>query len=456
MLVHSALMFFSVFSVALLVAAVSGCSDSAGGSTPVPPRVILSTDVANGLIDTHGAQGSCPVSFDAAASYFNDSDYQPQDVDDGLALAAALNLDAAGLLRVEGVVPTYGNATLPPTMLVARQIVVDLKGRGDIPVVPGAMAPAAQVLRAAPRWFDDREVAIAGPAGSFAASCRNAGVDFMRRRLMDLEEPVSLLAVGPLTDVACLLTIYPDVASSIAEIVVLGSRVEGDSLTVNGKVVNDFNFRTDPLGGAMLLAAATSPRVPIRLMAFRLTGQTSQDGDVIVLDASTLHGPDPPTEASQRSLAWLTDSAEPRQEFWSGIFGTPEGPFDQYVVAAVVWPDLFDCRPGLAYVQMCPVPAWSAEYPVDADGQPTEHPFNAEDNPCVDHGSANGGSLAAVPAQLVVALGSDASQPLVRGLPGVDGNIPDLGPARQVTVCVDFADATARRDFEDLLLEYTW
>jgi inosine-uridine nucleoside N-ribohydrolase len=443
--------------LAATLCALCACNDSAGGSEPRPPRVIFSTDVANGLIDTHGGQGSCPVSFKASSPYARDTDFAPQDVDDGFALAMALNMDAAGLVRVDAVVPTYGNASLPAEMIVARKIAQDLKGRDDLPIVPGSAAPAAQVLRASPQWFDGADVPLAGAAGSFAAACRNSGVDLMRQRLLDRREPMTILAIGPLTDVACLLTIYPEVAPFVREIIVLASRIEGDSLAVNGKIVNDFNFRLDPLAGALLLAAETTPQVPIRLMAFRLTGQTSQADDLIALDASTLEGPSPPTPESMRSLSWLLESSEPRNAFWSGIFGTPEGPFDQYALLAAVRPDLFDCRAGRAYVEQCPFPAWSAQYPTDANGEPTEEPYNTTDNPCTDHGSEHGASLSQVPAQLVVTLDSGDDGRLVRGTTGIDGNIPPLeSSAREVTVCVDFASAAARRDFEDLLLAYTW
>jgi inosine-uridine nucleoside N-ribohydrolase len=445
------------FGLAAAVCGLSACTDSAGGSAPQPPRVIFSTDVANGLIDTHGGQGSCPVSFSASWPYMNDTDFTPQDVDDGFTLAMALNMDAADLVRVAAIVPTYGNASLPAEMIVARQITWNLKGRTDIPIVPGAMAPAGQVLRAAPQWFDGEDVPIASADGSFAAACRNSGVDLMRQQLLDRREPTTLLAIGPLTDVACLMTLYPDVAPFVREIIVLGSRVEGDSLTVNGKVVNDFNVRIDPLAGALLLAAEAARAVPIRLMAFRLTGQTSQADDLIALDASTLTGPTPPTPESMRSLSWLLDSSQERNEFWTGIFGTSEGPFDQYTLAAAVWPDLFDCRAGRAYIQQCPFPAWSPQYPTDASGDPTEEPYNTSDNPCVDHGAEHGASLSSVPAQLVVTLNAADEGPLVRGATGVDGNLPQLeASAREVTVCIDFASSTARGDFEDRLLEYTW
>lgn len=442
--------------LAVICIAISACSDNAGGGEPLSPRIILSSDLATGLIDTHGGQGSCAVSFDASSTYLRDADVAPQDVDDGLSLAMALNMDAAELVKVEAIIPTYGNASLPAEMLVARKIAWDLKGRTDLPIAPGAMAPAAQIIGPTPQWFDGQDVFITGSDGSFAASCRNSGVDLMREKLLDRRVPVTLVAIGPLTDIACLLTIYPEVAPFLREIIVLASRTEGESLTINGTVVNDFNFRMDPVAGTLFLAAETEPRVPIRLMSFQLTGQTSQADDLIPLDASTLKGPSPPTPASTRSLNWLLESSEPRNEYWSSIFGTPEGPFDQYAVIAAVQPDLFDCRTGWAYVQQCPFPAWSPEYPTDAEGTPTEDPYNTEGNACVDHGSEHGSSLSQVPAQLVVSLSPDDG-PLVRGATGIDGNIPQLAmKAREVVVCVDFASPATREQFEDLLLTYTW
>lgn len=436
--------------------ALSACSDNAVSSEPLPPRVILSTDVAIGLLDTHGARGSCPVSFDASSPYMRDAGFAPQDVDDGFTLAMALNMEAAGRIKVAAVVPTYGNATLPAEVLVARKIAWDLKGRRDLPVVPGAVAPAAQIIHPTPQWFDGQDVSITGEDGSFAAACRNSGVDFMRALLLEQQEPVTLLAIGPLTDVACLLTVYPEVAPFLREIIVLASRIEGESLTINNIVVNDFNFRMDPVGGTLLLAAETDPPVPIRLMSFQLTGQTSQADDLIPLDASTLKGPSPPTQASIRSLNWLLAASQPREEYWADVFGTPEGPFDQYALVAAMEPGLFECQTGWAYVRQCPFPAWSPEYPTDSAGNPTEAPYNRDDNPCVDHVSEHGWSLSEVPAQLVVSLEPDVG-PLVRGMTGIDGNIPQIeATARQVIVCFDFANPASRQRFEDLLLENIW
>lgn len=422
------------------------------------PRLLISTDVAIGLIDTHGGQSLSPGSFDAGGTYSTDADVAPQDIDDGLALAMALNLDAAGLVDVIAVVPTYGNATLPAEMLVARQVTRVLKRRYDIPIVPGATSPASQTLHPTPTWFDGATMAVEGRAGSFVAACRNQAVAAMRDHLRSSRGPVTLLAIGPLTDVACLLMTTPRrITRKIKEIIAIASRLEGESVQVNGKVVNDFNFRMDPIGGTLLVRASGVQHVPLRLMAFSLTGQTSQEGEIIGFDAATYPGRQPPTLASEVSFRWLLAAAVPRNDYWSGIFGTLEGPFDQYALTAAIQPDLFDCAAGLAYVQQCPYPAWSPDYPTDAEGNPTEEPYNAPDNPCTDHGTANGSSLSQIPAELVVTLDLSDAGPLVRGTTGIDGNIPALdAQAQPVLVCKDFATDLTRQQFEDFLKQWTW
>lgn len=442
----------AIIGAGLILAGAASAADKQA------PQVLISTDVSIGLFDTHGGKSLSPVAFNANHAPTSDGDFDPQDIDDGLVLAMALNLDAAGAIELLGVVPTYGNASLPAEMLVAHEITRVLKGRDDIPIVPGATGPASQILHPTPAWFDGEDLQVEGPDGAFALACPNAGVALMRQLLEAAPGRVTVLALGPLTDLACLVnTTAHETLGKIDEIIAIASRVEGESVLVNGKVVNDFNFRMDPVGGTLLLGAPDAKHVPIRLMSFSLTGQTSQAGDVIGFDAATYPGRRPPTAASEASLAWLLEAAAPRNAFWSGIFGTLEGPFDQYALAAAVQPGLFDCQPARAYVQQCPYPAWSPAFPIDADGNPTQAPYGAPDNPCIDHGPANGASLSEVPAQLIVALDGQDNGPLVRGTTGIDGNIPALDrPARHVTACTDFADKRGRQSFEAFLKRWTW
>ena len=431
---------------------------SAGWAHSSRQKVIISTDVAIGLIDTHGGKSLTPVSFSDTYAWGRDTSVAPQDIDDGLVLAMALNMERAKILDVLAVIPTFGNASLPAEMLVAEHITYQLKGRWRKPIVPGASGPVSQILHATPLWFDGTPTQVAGPDGSFSAACWNSGVDAMHKLLLTSRSKVTILALGPMTDVACLLNNAHSLAlRKIEEIIAIASRVEGESVQINGLVVNDFNFRMDPIAGTLLLGATTKVDVPIRLMSFSLTGQTSQSNDLIPFNADSYPGPEHTNPQSEESFAWLLAAAEPRNTYWSGIFGSEEGPFDQYALVAAIWPELFDCQPALAYVQQCPTPAWSAGFPVDDQGNPTEQPYNAGNNPCVDHGSAHGGSLNEVPAQLIVTLDLDEQGPLVRGESGFDGNLPALDkPARPVTACVDFASGSARQEFEALLKQYTW
>jgi len=425
-----------------------GGSTSAG-ARDARPRILLSTDIAIGLIDTHGGENLAPIPYPSSVG---DPERIAQDIDDGLTLAMALNLHQERVIKLLAIVPVFGNATLQPEMLVARQITRVLKGERRIPIVPGAAGPAGQVLHQNPAWFDGTEVPILGAEGSFAAACENPGVAQMRKRLRRSNKKVTVLAVGPATDVACLLaTSRPSVTRKIAEIIWLASQNEGESLQVNGKTVNDFNFRMDPLGGAILLAEASERGVPVRLMSFALTGITSQSETLIAFDAADFTGPPDPTPKSEESLAWLLDASEPRNVFWSGIFGSVEGPFDQYALVAAVWPELFDCRPAKAFILQCPYPVWS-----DSFDPTTQVPYNAENNPCVDH---SGGNLARVPAQLVVTLDTQEDGPLVRGTPGVDGDLPSIPlSAVDVNACIDFQGDTGEslERFREILEAYTW
>ena len=440
---------------ALLFIVITGAAEADRGHRRPIPSILLSTDVALGVSDTHGGKSLSPVVIPEDASQGNkDPEKVPADIDDGLTLTMAINLDRDRKLRLLAVVPIFGNATLPAEMMVARQIARRLKGAFRLPIVPGALGPAGQILHPTPTWFDGRPVTVAGKRGSFASSCENLGVAEMRRQLRRSKRRVTILAIGPLTDVACLLTTSRrSETRKIEEVIVLASQLEGEPLQINDKVVNDFNFRMDPLGGTLFLAEAAAQRVPVRLMVFSLTGQTSQADDLIPFDGAHFTGPSRPTPSSQASLTWLLEASEPRNAFWSGTFGTAEGPFDQYALVAAIWPELFDCRRAKAYVLECPYPAWSAEF--DAS---VEVPYNTPGNPCVDHSEGHPG-LKEVPAQLIVSLDPGDEGALVRGRFGIDGNLPDLdAAAAEVTACIDFKrdGGASRQRFQEVLEAYTW
>ena len=70
-------MLFFVSLINGLVLASPSPKTARSSSSVGVPRIMFSTDVANGLISTHGAQGSSPVSFSATATYQRDTAVAP-------------------------------------------------------------------------------------------------------------------------------------------------------------------------------------------------------------------------------------------------------------------------------------------------------------------------------------------------------------------------------------------
>ncbi len=67
-------------------------------------------------------------------------------------------------------------------------------------------------------------------------------VNAMYRVIMENEELTSIVAIGPLTNVALLLSLYPEVKEKIQEIVLMG----GSASRGNKGVMSEFNIATDP------------------------------------------------------------------------------------------------------------------------------------------------------------------------------------------------------------------
>lgn len=67
-------------------------------------------------------------------------------------------------------------------------------------------------------------------------------VNAMHRVIMDSKEPMTLVPIGPLTNIALLLKMYPEVKNNIAEIVFMG----GSASRGNAGVMSEFNIFADP------------------------------------------------------------------------------------------------------------------------------------------------------------------------------------------------------------------
>lgn len=200
-------------------------------------KVILSMDLAMGL----------------ATGNANGTQASPSDYDDAWALALA---GASDDLDILGVVVTMGNNSLTAEMAVARRQ-VRMAGV-DAPIVAGA---ASWLPVAGPTTYDGREL---------SSTCINDGVRFMAREVRKHQD-VTILATGPLTDVACLALNYPKAAAQVGRVVALVGSAPGP-LLFEGKSLRDFNYSMDPRALSVLVQYSTIPVTAVTFGASSSTG----------------------------------------------------------------------------------------------------------------------------------------------------------------------------------------
>jgi inosine-uridine nucleoside N-ribohydrolase len=156
--------------------------------------------------------------------------------DDAIALLLALGSPEVQLL---GVTTVAGNQTLEKTTANAIRL-LDHVGRDDIPVAAGAPRALVREGRVLPHVFGD--TGLDGP--DLPSAARRAepehAVEWIAAAVRRAEEPVTLVATGPLTNVALLLARYPDVP--LERIVLMGGSIgEG-----NETPAAEFNIWADP------------------------------------------------------------------------------------------------------------------------------------------------------------------------------------------------------------------
>lgn len=221
------------------------------------------------------------------------------DVDDGLALIQAFHSPE---LEVVGVSTVFGNAPGEKTGPIGREIVRRF-GPPGLPVHEGADSKA--------------------PCGDLASA-----TDAVRALAAALEaRRLTILAIGPVTNVADLLRLHPALAARIDEIVMVAARRPGQVfLSAPGQpaAFPDLNFECDPEGMQVLLDSD----VPLTFAPWEVSSHVWLDADDLDrLDGASETG----TWIAQQSRDWLA--------LWTDDLKAPGfNPFDTLAVARVTHP----------------------------------------------------------------------------------------------------------------------
>lgn len=195
------------------------------------------------------------------------------DTDPGVDDAVALMLAAASPeVDLRAVTTVYGNVPLATTTANAARILA-LAGRRDVPLAAGAARPLVHPQRErAEAWHGNDGLggqAVALPPG--AAPDPRGAVALMADVLRAADTPVTIAPIGPLTNIALLLAVHPELAARIGRIVVMGGSLGAGNTTG----VAEFNIYADPEAAHRVL---TQTDVPVTLVPLDLTLRCPADG----------------------------------------------------------------------------------------------------------------------------------------------------------------------------------
>lgn len=90
----------------------------------------------------------------------------------------------------------------------------------------------------------------------------DVAVDAAYKTIMGAREPMTLIAIGPLTNVALLLKVHPDVRGKISRIALMGGALGRG----NKGVLSEFNIATDPEAASIVFSAG----VPVTMVGLEI------------------------------------------------------------------------------------------------------------------------------------------------------------------------------------------
>lgn len=146
-----------------------------------------------------------------------------------------------GQFQIDALTTVFGNVDVNTGVQNALRL-VEMAGRADVPVYLGAAEPLIQRrLRFAPRvhgtnGFGEHETPV--PRGTVAEGY--AAVE-LARRVVDAPGEITILALGPLTNLALAHRLEPGFASSVKEIIYMGGIVSGPGNVTPVATANVYN-----------------------------------------------------------------------------------------------------------------------------------------------------------------------------------------------------------------------
>jgi len=232
---------------------------------------------------------------------------QTDDVDDCWAILLAMR---SPTLEIRGMSTLFGNGSGTKSYLTATNLVKRFGKKGQIP----------PIFRGADETIDSSILK------------RNGASDAMARTLSN--ESMTIIALGPLTNVATLILQYPEHLRNIKRVIAIAGQRPDPGLgfypgTSRLYHLHDLNFRKDVAAFNVLLQS----NIPVTLVPYEVAAKISiQSTDLAIL------------EKGGSESRWLSKTSKPWLLFWNNELGVKGFyPFDSLAIGVLTRPSLFNC-----------------------------------------------------------------------------------------------------------------
>lgn len=181
------------------------------------------------------------------------------DVDDAMAVAlAALSPE----IKVEGITTVYGDVDLRARMAVK---ILKLLGKEEIPVMAGIREV---LLRNREIWWLGHEGEGLLEEGEELSYDKRHAVDFIIDTVMNNPGEITLVAIGPFTNLAVAMAREPLIAENVKQIIIMGGSARLGSIGMELEY-SDHNVSRDPESASLLFRSGA----PIIMCGYDVTRQ---------------------------------------------------------------------------------------------------------------------------------------------------------------------------------------
>jgi pyrimidine-specific ribonucleoside hydrolase len=240
-------------------------------------------------------------------------------------MVAILLAAASPVVDLRAITTVAGNGTLEQTTRNAL-LTCTHAGIRAVPVAAGCDAPLLGALHTAGHVHGESAMDGADLGEPEVALDERHAVDLLADVLRDAGEPVTVVATGPLTNIALLLRRHPELRRAVGEIVLMG----GTAGAGNWRPLAEFNIFVDPEAAHIVFSSG----LPVTMCGLDVTHQALATDEVL----GGLRALGTPLAAT------VVELLEFFAERYRGLWGFPAAPVhDPVAVARVIDPAVVGC-----------------------------------------------------------------------------------------------------------------